>query len=90
MPPSQSKVRRSSKGRAASSDAERRPHRLGSQAWYHGLKGKSARAAEMGGPRLDVECLAFPGEGHALDGVVAELACFEATLEWFERYAGDD
>lgn len=52
--------------------------------------GKSAWAAKTGGPRLDVECLAFPDEGHALDGVVAELACFEATLEWFERYAGDE
>jgi dipeptidyl aminopeptidase/acylaminoacyl peptidase len=34
-----------------------------------------------------VECLAFEGEGHALDGVEAELKSFEATLEWFGRWA---
>lgn len=57
------------------------------QAWYHSLQGKSARAARTAGARaLDVACLAFAGEGHALDGVAAELAAFEATLEWLGRY----
>lgn len=30
--------------------------------------------------------LAFEGEGHAIDGCVAELAAFEASLGWLQKY----
>lgn len=70
------------------------------QAWYHSLKGKSSWIASQNAllpfdspsrmPELKVECLAFPGEGHALDGVEAEVVGFEAGLEWFRGLARFD
>lgn len=69
-----------------------------STAWYHTLKGKAdwirkqnalgtVAEAPAKEPELHVECLAFEGEGHAIDGVEADLASFEAGLRWLARWA---
>ena len=66
------------------------------QAWYHSLKGKSDWIQKQNAllpegaekeDDLHVECLVFPGEGHALDGVEAEIVGFEAGFEWFRTLA---
>ena len=69
------------------------------KAWYHSLRARkaeiqrlnNAKSAASSGekkiPELEVECLVFPGEGHALDGVEAEVVGFEAGLDWFRDRA---
>ena len=44
--------------------------------YYHELKGRGK----------DVKMLVFPGNGHSLDSVEAELVSWESTREWFERF----
>jgi len=48
-----------------------------SKTYYHALKGRGK----------EVEMLMFPGNGHSLDSVEAELMSWEAGRNWFERFA---
>jgi len=66
------------------------------QAWYHSLKGKSDWIQKQNAllpegvekeNELQVDCLVFPGQGHALDGMEAEIVGFEAGFEWFKKLA---
>ncbi|KAL7416987.1 Alpha/Beta hydrolase protein [Mrakia frigida] len=77
-------------------EEDRRVPPAQTKAWYHSLKGKSdwirkqnalLPEGEQREEELQVECLVFPGEGHALDGVEAEIVGFEAGLEWFRKLA---
>jgi dipeptidyl aminopeptidase/acylaminoacyl peptidase len=45
--------------------------------YYHELKGRGRM----------VEMLIFPGNGHPLDSVEAELVSWESTREWFAKFA---
>ena len=46
--------------------------------WYYYLKGQGKKP----------DLLMFEGENHGLDGVLADRACFEATVGFFERVSG--
>ena len=48
-----------------------------SKNYYYALKGRGK----------EVELLMFPGNGHALDSVEAELVGWEASRDWFAKFA---
>ena len=48
-----------------------------SKNYYYALKGRGK----------EVEMLMFPGNGHPLDSVEAELMNWEASRNWFARFA---
>ncbi|GAA5942370.1 hypothetical protein JCM3775_003237 [Rhodotorula graminis] len=57
------------------------------RAWFHALKSRPDGAAA----KVDVEMLAFPGNGHPIDSTVeAEWCAFEAGVEWLARYTSWD
>ncbi|GAA5908571.1 hypothetical protein JCM8208_002669 [Rhodotorula glutinis] len=56
------------------------------RAWFHALKNRAE-----GDTKVDVEMLAFPGNGHPIDSTVeAEWCAFEAGVEWLARYTSWD
>ncbi|CDZ97506.1 Dipeptidyl aminopeptidase [Phaffia rhodozyma] len=75
-------------------DSDQRVPPSQTKGWYHALRSRSHQIKTYNRtlleedriPELAVECLVFKGEGHALDGVKAELASAEATFAWFKKY----
>lgn len=57
-------------------DADARVPMSQAKAYYHALKAHG---------RAEVEMYVFPGAGHALDQVEAELQSWEKTREWFAK-----
>ncbi|GAA5850477.1 hypothetical protein JCM9279_001428 [Rhodotorula babjevae] len=60
------------------------------RAWFHALKNRAGEGEE-GEDKVEVEMLAFPGNGHPIDSTVeAEWCAFEAGVEWLARYTSWD
>ena len=58
------------------------------RAWFHALQNTNRADGEA---KVDVEMLAFPGNGHPIDSTVeAEWCAFEAGVEWLARYTSWD
>ncbi|EIM89069.1 alpha/beta-hydrolase [Stereum hirsutum FP-91666 SS1] len=55
---------------------DRRVANTHGRAFYHALKGRG----------MEVEMLEFKGEAHPIDGVEAARVCWEAEVDWFERF----
>ncbi|KAF8490884.1 hypothetical protein BU17DRAFT_104099 [Hysterangium stoloniferum] len=57
-------------------DSDRRVPNSQARNYFHALKGRGR----------EVEMLVFPGNGHSLDTVEAELVGWESARNWFERF----
>ncbi|KAF8522762.1 Alpha/Beta hydrolase protein [Hysterangium stoloniferum] len=57
-------------------DGDRRVPNSQARNYFHALKGRGR----------EVEMLVFPGNGHSLDTVEAELVGWESARNWFERF----